>query len=142
VPELAAEPSLVVLADLHIVLTSEHGDATAHLRGDGQELVLDVDNPAVLLHEARRQKQRLPDLAQLGFDRLPVRIRSGGRDLGRVWLTPGDKIHVRPTPAGLLSALSIALSDGRSRRIAIGGASVLATALAAGLVNRVHHRRR
>lgn len=138
-PDPSPVAALSLVADLHISLTSERGDATAHLSSDGGELVLDVDNPAVLLHEARRQKLRIPDIRGLGLDHLPVRIRSGGRDLGRVWMTPGDKIHVRPTPAGLVSALSIVLADRRGRRVAIGG-SVLAAA--AGTLGFLRRRRR
>jgi hypothetical protein len=137
VPDLGSTRPLQLVADLHIELSSERGDAQAHLRGGIDGLVLEVDHPAALLRQARRQELPLAAVRQLVSD-IPLQVHSGGRRLANVTLTPAGKLRVRPTPAGLLSAPKIALDDTRARFVAV---SVVAGLLSAAVV-RVFRRQR
>jgi hypothetical protein len=120
---------LQLVADLHIGLSSEGVDAQAHLHGDSEGMVLDVDDPAAFLREARRQEVPLAAVRQLVSD-TPVQVHSGGRRLASVRLTPAGKVRVRPTPAGLLSVPKIALSGSRGRWVGVVAGIVLAAAVA------------
>jgi hypothetical protein len=127
VPELGFTSPLQLFADLRIEFSSEHGDASAHLHGGSDGLVLDVDNPAVLVNQVRGQELPLRTVRDVISD-TPVRVRSAGRDLARLRLTPAGKVRVRPTPVGLLLVPRVALSSSRGRLVAavIGLLSVAA----------------
>jgi hypothetical protein len=129
VPDSESNRALQLVADLHIELSSERGSASAHLYGDGSGLVLDVDNPAALLSQARGQQFPLEAVRQL-IPETPVSVRSQGRDLARLRLTPAGKLRIRPTPMGLGTVARMAMVSPRGR-LAIG--SILVALVAAGI---------
>ena len=53
---------LHIVTDLHIALSTEQGHAQAHLHGDSDGLVLDIDHPEAFLSQAagRNRRRRLP----------------------------------------------------------------------------------
>ena len=127
-PDPIAALGLWVDADLHVSFNGERGDASAHLHGSSDGLVLDVDQPAVLLSEARRQQLPLLAVRQFIAD-TPVSVRTQGRKLASVRLSPAGKLRMRPTLLGIRTVLQIALSSPRGRALGLLGAAGLATAL-------------
>ncbi|HEY6749380.1 MAG TPA: hypothetical protein VI357_27150 [Mycobacteriales bacterium] len=95
---------LLVGADLRVEMDDGRHRTTARLRDESGQLVLDVDDPAVLARAlpARGPARALPAGPARELSRLPrVRLRSRGRDLGSVRVTRSGRFRVRPTPAGL-----------------------------------------
>ena len=128
-----------IVADLHLEVGDDRGRTTAALTGDQDGLVLDVDEPAVLLRAlpggglARDFPFRVPR-ELLG--NVSVRLRSGGRDLGRLRLTATGKLRVRPTLAGLLVAGRTTVSYSPSRRPVVGAMAVAAALAVAATLRR------
>lgn len=137
-PEPAGTPStgaagrrLEIVADLRIEVGDDRGSTRASLVSGADGLVLDVDEPSVLLRAVpgrgltRDLPLRVPrDL----IGATEVRLRSRGHDLGLVRVSEGGKLAFRPTPAGLVVAGRTALSYGPGRAAAWTAAAV-ATAL-------------
>ena len=123
---------LHLVADLRIDFSGKQGDAQAHLHGASDGLVLDVDNPAVLLSQARGQQLPLGALRNVIAD-TPIRVRSRGRELARVRLNDAGKVRLRPTPAGVSTVLAAELAGWRGRLLI--GATVMT--LTAGIVRRL-----
>jgi hypothetical protein len=65
-------------------------------------------------------------------DGVSVRLRSHGRDLGRVRLTRNGRIRIRPTRAGLVAVVAADLT--RRRSLAFAGGAAVAVALATTLL--------
>lgn len=117
-----------VVADLHIDVGDDRGRTTAHLLSERDGLVLDVDDPAVLLRAVpgRGLARDLPVRPPIGLVAdTPVRLRSAGRDLGQVQLSSGGRLRLRPTPIGLVVAGRTALSYGSGRAVAWGMLALL-----------------
>ena len=111
------DPRLVVVADLHAELSDHRGSTTAHLVSEREGLVLDVGDPAVLLRAVagRGLSRDLPvQVPRELLSDLPVQLRSGGRDLGRVSLNAAGRLRLRPTGAGVLVAARTGLTYGRT----------------------------
>jgi hypothetical protein len=135
VPEPDPARLLELVADLHIEFSSEQGDASAHLHGGSTGLVLDVDHPALMVNQIRGQDLPLQAVRDVIAD-TPVSVRSQGRELGRLRLTGGGKVRVRPTAAGLLLVPKVALSGTRGRRTVFVGVPLLLALLAVAVGNR------
>jgi hypothetical protein len=133
---LGFQRRLSIGTDLRVEVDDGGRLTTAHLRDEPAGLVLEMDQPAALLAAVswRRLAGRLPvrpprDLV----DGVSVRLRSHGRDLGRVRLTPTGRIRIRPTPAGLVAVVAADLTS-RRRSLAYAGGAAAAVALATTLV--------
>jgi hypothetical protein len=95
---------LLVGADLSVEVDDGRHRTTARLTDESGELVLDVDDPAVLARAlpSRGPVRALPAGPARELSRLPrVLLRSRGRDLGSVRVTRSGRFRVRPTRAGL-----------------------------------------
>ena len=136
-----SEPArtLRVVADLRLEVGDARGHTAGTLSSGPGGLVLEVDEPAVLLRSVpgRGLTRDLPlSMPPELVDGLSFRLRSRGRDLGRVRVTPAGKLRLWPTPAGLVVAGKTAASYGKGR------AAVLAAAVAAGVLTAAGLRRR
>jgi hypothetical protein len=121
-------PRLRVVADLDVEVGDHQGSTTAHLTSGVGGLVLEVGDPAVLLRAVpgRGLSRDLPvQVPRKLLADLPVRLRSHGRDLGRVHLTAGGRLRFRPTPVGMLVAARTGLTYGRTPYV-LGAALVVA----------------
>lgn len=95
---------LLVGADLSVEVDDGRHRTTARLTDESGELVLDVDDPAVLARAlpSRGPVRALPAGPARELSRLPrVLLRSRGQDLGSVRVTRSGRFRVRPTRAGL-----------------------------------------
>lgn len=139
VPELPASPAVEIVADLHIEVGDDRGRTKAHLSSDSAGLVLDVDEPVVLLRSvpgrglARDLPLTVPPELISGVS---MRVRSRGRDLGRVRLTPSGAIRFRPTVGGLIVAGRTAASYGKGRSVLFGAAAAAVALLVVGTRRR------
>lgn len=103
-----AEPVLRIVADLDLQVGDARGTTTARLRTEGDELVLDAEDPARLLRAvpARTVLADLPLRAPAGlFAGQRVQVRSQGANLGRLRVTDRGGVRVRPSAAGLRVAV-------------------------------------
>jgi hypothetical protein len=126
---------LSIETDLRVEVDDGGRLTTAHLRDEPAGLVLEMDQPAELLTAVswRRLAGKLPvrpprDLV----DGVSVRLRSHGRDLGRVRMTRTGRIRMRPTPAGLVAVVTA--DPTRRCSLAYAGGAAAAVALATTLV--------
>ena len=114
------DQTLRIVADLHLEVGDDRGHTTGHLSSEPGGLVLDVDDPAVLLRSVpgrgfvRDLPVKMP--AEL-VDGVSFQLRSRGHDLGRVRLSATGKVRLRPTAAGVLVAGRTAVSYGRTRAV-------------------------
>lgn len=121
---------LLVGADLSVEIDDGRHRTTARLTDESGELVLDVDDPAVLARAlpSRGPVRALPAGPARELSRLPrVLLRSRGRDLGSVRVTRSGRFRVRPTPAGL--ALVPRLIPPRRLALYLAGAATLTAVL-------------
>jgi hypothetical protein len=126
---------LSIETDLRVEVDYGGRLTTAHLRDEPAGLLLEMDQPAALLAAVswRRLARPLPirpprDLV----DGVSVRLRSHGRDLGRIRMTRTGRIRIRPTPAGLVAV--VAADSTRRRFLAYAGGAAAAVALATTLL--------
>lgn len=132
-------PAIGFVADLVLEVGVGSRRTRAHLSGGPGDLMLDVDDPAVLLRSLPKGVRiyRLPAGGALNLlSDTTVRVRSGGSELGSVRFPRDRRVVVRPAAAGLLVAGRQVLSW-RPVRIAGG---LLAAALVALRVRSVRHR--
>lgn len=102
-PESAFLP-LGIVADLHLEVGDGDRRTHAHLTGGPGALVLDVDDPSVLLRSVPRQRRwhRWPDPGMTDLlSGTSIQLRSRGSDFGSVRFPPGRRPALRPTGAGL-----------------------------------------
>lgn len=95
---------LLVGADLSVEVDDGRHRTMARLTDESGELVLDVDDPAVLARAlpSRGPVRALPAGPARELSRLPrVLLRSRGQDLGWVRVARSGRFRVRPTRAGL-----------------------------------------
>ena len=144
VPETPhSAPHLRVIADLHLEVGDGAEVTAAHLRNDPDGLVLDVDDPAVMLRAVpgRGLARDLPiKLPPELFAATPLLVRSAGRDLGWVRLSTDGKLRLRPTLAGLAVAVRTATPDRIGRPLVVSATAVVTTALLAAAVRRLLRR--
>ncbi len=108
-PELASR--LAFVADLTVEVSDARGSTTAHLGNGENGLVLDAPDLATLLRclPGRGLRRDLPisvPLEQVAG--LRVDVRSQGRAMGRVYVTPSGSARLRPA----LSAVPALLQRG------------------------------
>ncbi|MEP6629187.1 MAG: hypothetical protein ABJA89_01895, partial [Lapillicoccus sp.] len=128
--------------DLVIEVGDDRGSTTARLTSEPSGLVLEVPDPATLLRcvPGRGLSRDLPVSLPAGtFADLPVRLTSGGRDLGRVHLSPTGGIRLRPSWSGVPTVARTALSYGPGRVAAAGVVGVVGAAVAL-VAYRLHRR--
>ncbi len=125
-------PSLALVADLAVEVGDERGSTSAHLSTDGHGLVLEVADPATLLRcvPGRELRGNLPfSLPVAEFANIPLRLTSGGIDLGRMHLTSAGRVRLRPTWSGVpvLARTVVTLSPIRpGTAVAVAGLVILA----------------
>ena len=136
---MGADRSLDVLADLHLEITDDRGFTHVHLSGGPDELVLDIDDPAVALRaglgarRVRRVSRIIPDGAFRGVRML---VQSDGRALARVRFTAAGAVRAVPTIAGV----RVVGAAGAGSTAVRGG--VVAVVVAVGAVVVTARRRR
>lgn len=121
VPDLAAA-TIGIVADLTIEIGGDGRRTRAHLSGGAGTLVLDVDDPAVLLRSlpAGGSWRRLPAAGSTDLlSSTTIRLRSGGSDLGSVRFARGHRPALRPTGSGI-GVVTRHLTGLRSVRIVAG----------------------
>ncbi len=134
---LDSERRLSIEADLRVEVDDGGRLTVAHLRDGPVGLVLEMDQPAALLAAVswRRLAGELPVRPPPELvDGVSVRLRSHGKDLGRVRLTRTGRIRIRPTPTGLVAVVAAHLT--RRRSLAYAGGVAVALALATTLLRR------
>lgn len=137
----APNAALHIVADLRLEIGDDRGTTAAHLWNEPDGLVLEVDQPAVLLRAvpgrglARDLPVRLP---REPFAGTSVRLRTHGHDLGLVTVSSRGRLRLRPTLKGLLVAGRTATSYGSGRRalLWVGPAAVAGLAATAILRRR------
>ena len=114
-------PALAFVADLDLEGGDERGSTTARLSTDDNGLVLEVADPATLLRcvPGRGLRRDLPFALPLDqLANIPVRLTSGGHDLGLAHLTPEGRVRLRPALSGVPVLVRTAASYGPGRLVA------------------------
>lgn len=103
VPDPVA-PVIGIAADLTFEVGGDGRRTRAHLSGGPGTLVLDVDDPGVLLRSlpAGGSWRRLPAAGVTDLlSGTTIRVRSGGSELGSVRFARGHRPALRPTGSGI-----------------------------------------
>ncbi len=117
----SARSPLVLVADLTIEVGDERGTTTTRLTSAADEIVLDVPDPTAALRGVPSRRWRRDLVVASSLTRsagIPVRVTSGGRDLGRIHLTSSGKVRLRPTLAGAPTLVRTAAAYGSGRVVA------------------------
>lgn len=134
------DPTVGIVADLNLEVGDGAHRTRAHLTGGPGALVLDVDDPSVLLRSVPRHGRwhRLPEPGMTDLlSGITIQVRSQDSDLGSVRFPPGRRPALRPTGAGLGYAARLV-----SRRPAVRSVvGLIVAALVAVRVRSVRHQK-
>lgn len=117
-PELRPAATTTIRADLTFAVADGQGAARARLTNRGRALVLDVEDPATLVRclPSRHVRRDLPFAPRLSdFVGVDLVVMSHGRRLGRARISQHSRLRFRPSLAGLVTAIRLAVSVGVKR---------------------------
>ncbi|MEJ7650595.1 MAG: hypothetical protein WKF57_16405 [Nakamurella sp.] len=130
-------PTLGIVADIVFEVDGGGRRTRAHLSGGPGTLVLDVDDPAVLLRSLPRGGGRGRSSAGIGkvLSGTTIQVRSGGSELGSVRFGAGRRPVVRPTGSAV-GVVVRELSRSRAVRLVAGALALAVAAVRVGIARR------